>query len=63
MTDFLKSIAVFLRELYVLYNALLFHSRFSNLNDVSHISLEEQKGMLNLTFGGKQDGAFKTLGQ
>ena len=32
MTDLLMSMAVFLRELYVLYIALVFHSRVSKLS-------------------------------
>ena len=34
MTDLLMSMAVFLRELYVLYVALVFHSRVSKLKDL-----------------------------
>ena len=35
MTDLLMSMAVFLRELYALYIALVFHSRVSKSKDVS----------------------------
>ena len=41
MTDFLMSMAAFLRELYALYIALVFHSRVSKLTQYLNLSICE----------------------